>query len=137
VAALLQLQDWSTTKAVIRVRTFGDQVRASSGIEAITVCAVDGWNLASLRRAIADQACVSKAAGVSALLPRYRRSLNEASAALARAAEDVPAYASRLDEPETVAESLRLALTHIGELVGNISPDDVLGRVFATFCVGK
>jgi tRNA modification GTPase len=137
LAALLQLHGWNATKAVLRVRTFGDQVRASAGIEAITVCAVDGWNLASLRRAIADQACVSKAAGVSALLPRYRRSLNEASAALARAAEDVPAYASRLDEPETVAESLRLALTHIGELVGNISPDDVLGRVFATFCVGK
>ncbi|MFN5944161.1 MAG: tRNA modification GTPase [Phycisphaerae bacterium] len=137
VAALLQLQGWNATKAVLRVRTFGDQVRASSVIEAITVCAVDGWNLASLRRAIADQACVSKAAGVAALLPRYRRSLNEASAALARAAEDVPVHASRLDEPETVAESLRLALMHIGELVGNISPDDVLGRVFATFCVGK
>lgn len=137
VAALLQLQGWATAKAILRVRTFGDQVRADATIDAITVCAVDGWNLGSLRRAIADQACVSKAAGVAALLPRYRRSLTEASAALTRAADDVAEQALRLEEPETVAESLRLALTHIGELVGNISPDDVLGRVFATFCVGK
>jgi tRNA modification GTPase len=103
----------------------------------LTVCAVDGWNLSSLRRAVADQACVGKAAGIAALLPRYRRSLSEAASAISYAITDVPANATRLDEPETIAESLRLALTHIGELVGNISPDDILGRVFATFCVGK
>jgi tRNA modification GTPase len=38
---------------------------------------------------------------------------------------------------ELLAESLRGALDRIGELVGRIDPDDVLGRVFATFCVGK
>ncbi|HLP82809.1 MAG TPA: GTPase [Phycisphaerales bacterium] len=130
-------ETWQAGKAIIRVRTFGDQVRSAADERVLTVCAVDGWNLGSLRRAIADQACVGKAAGVAALLPRYRRSLGEASSAIARAIEDVPVGARRLDEPETVAESLRLALTHIGELVGNISPDDVLGRVFATFCVGK
>lgn len=137
MAALLRDETWHAGKAIIRVRTFGDQVRSAGDERVLTVCAVDGWNLGSLRRAIADQACVGKAAGVAALLPRYRRSLGEASGAIARAIEDVPVGARRLDEPETVAESLRLALTHIGELVGNISPDDVLGRVFATFCVGK
>lgn len=134
---LLQSHAWSGSKSVIRVRTFGDQVRAAPNDDTLTVCAMDGWNLASLRRAIADQACVSKAAGIAALLPRYRRALLAAGAALAQAAADVPTHVRRLDEPETVAESLRLALTHIGELVGQISPDDVLGRVFATFCVGK
>jgi tRNA modification GTPase len=36
-----------------------------------------------------------------------------------------------------VAGHLRHALDALGELVGHISPDDVIGRVFATFCVGK
>jgi hypothetical protein len=42
-----------------------------------------------------------------------------------------------LTSPELVAGELRGALNYFGELVGNISPDDILGRVFATFCVGK
>lgn len=134
---LLGSPGWSDAKSVIRVRTFGDQVRSGRIDHALTVCAIDGWNLASLRRAIADQACVSRTAGIAALLPRYRRALLAAAAALAHAAADVPVHAKKLDEPETVAESLRLALMQIGELVGQISPDDVLGRVFATFCVGK
>ena len=36
-----------------------------------------------------------------------------------------------------LAAHMRGALDCLGELVGRISPDDVLGRVFATFCVGK
>jgi tRNA modification GTPase len=142
LAGQLHLDTWHAAQPIIRVRTFGDHVRTEAASDAnaqaiLTVCAVDGWNLSSLRRAVADQACVGKAAGIAALLPRYRRSLSEAASAISYAITDVPANATRLDEPETIAESLRLALTHIGELVGNISPDDILGRVFATFCVGK
>jgi len=32
---------------------------------------------------------------------------------------------------------MRTALNALAALAGDISPDDVLGRVFATFCVGK
>jgi tRNA modification GTPase len=39
--------------------------------------------------------------------------------------------------PEIIALGLREALDALGELVGEVSPDDVIGRVFATFCVGK
>jgi tRNA modification GTPase len=32
---------------------------------------------------------------------------------------------------------MRLALDALAELTGQISPDDIIGRVFATFCIGK
>ncbi len=38
---------------------------------------------------------------------------------------------------ELMAEHLRAALDALGELGGQMSPDDVLGKVFATFCIGK
>ncbi len=32
---------------------------------------------------------------------------------------------------------MRAALDELGALAGEMTPDDVLGRIFATFCVGK
>jgi tRNA modification GTPase len=123
---------------VIRVRTFGDQPRTAGepSREDIAVCALDGWHLAVLRRAIVDAATSSRAAGVAALLPRHRRAMGEAMGSLADAAGSVGA-GPRLRNPELTATGLRGALDSLGELVGQISPDEVLGRVFATFCVGK
>ncbi len=122
--------------SVIRVRTFGDRPRAAGTREDLAVCALDGWQLGTLRRAIADAATVSRAAGVAALLPRHRRAMTEAAARLTEALMSVP-HRTRLSNPELTATALRAALDSLGELVGQISPDDVLGRVFATFCVGK
>lgn len=38
---------------------------------------------------------------------------------------------------ELAAEELRLAHDALGEITGRISPDDMLGRIFSTFCIGK
>jgi tRNA modification GTPase len=38
---------------------------------------------------------------------------------------------------ELVAEELRLAQLHLGEITGAVRSDDLLGRIFATFCIGK
>jgi tRNA modification GTPase len=38
---------------------------------------------------------------------------------------------------ELIALELRDALDHLGRVLGQVTPDDVLGRVFATFCIGK
>jgi tRNA modification GTPase len=42
-----------------------------------------------------------------------------------------------LVDPELVASAMRAALDDLAALAGDITPDEVLGRVFATFCVGK
>jgi tRNA modification GTPase len=38
---------------------------------------------------------------------------------------------------ELVAEDLRHAHQHLGEITGEFTTDDLLGRIFASFCVGK
>lgn len=38
---------------------------------------------------------------------------------------------------ELLAEELRLAQHALGEITGEVSSDDLLGRIFASFCIGK
>ncbi|MCA9562017.1 MAG: tRNA uridine-5-carboxymethylaminomethyl(34) synthesis GTPase MnmE [Myxococcales bacterium] len=64
---------------------------------------------------------------------RHRDALESARDALERAVQ----AADMESEPELVALDLRAALDHVGEIVGHITPDDILGRIFAEFCVGK
>ena len=67
-----------------------------------------------------------------ALNARHLAALADARAALSRAKE-----ISRTAGPELIALELRDALDHLGRILGAVTPDDVLGRVFATFCIGK
>ena len=39
--------------------------------------------------------------------------------------------------PETLAEELRLAQKALGEITGEYLPDDLLGAIFSSFCIGK
>jgi tRNA modification GTPase len=38
---------------------------------------------------------------------------------------------------ELLAEELRLAQQALGEITGEFTSDDLLGRIFASFCIGK
>jgi tRNA modification GTPase len=38
---------------------------------------------------------------------------------------------------ELFAEELRLAQDELGEITGKLLPDDLLGKIFSTFCIGK
>ena len=125
-----------TRARLIRVQTKADMAhsRANARGEAIEVSALDGFNVATLRRAIDDQAWGS--GRTTRTLPaRHRRALTTAASGLRRACE--ASAGERLRDPEVVASHLRGALDALGELTGRLTPDDVLGRVFATFCVGK
>ena len=39
--------------------------------------------------------------------------------------------------PDLIAQNLREALYHLGEIVGEISTDETLGNIFRNFCIGK
>lgn len=111
----------------------------------IPVCALDGWNLSALGRAIADAAGVGGSEGLA--VARHASAMRSARVALARVVAGVsadadPRAASRatpgsLAHPETIAESLREALDHLGSISGRITSDDILGKVFSSFCIGK
>lgn len=64
---------------------------------------------------------------------RHRDSLERASQALQRAAQ---ACDLQLDH-ELVALDVRMALDAVAELVGAVTSDDILNRVFDGFCIGK
>lgn len=57
--------------------------------------------------------------------------------ALRRAAERLAAAAGQLAAPELLAEELRLAQNELGAITGEFTADDLLGEIFARFCIGK
>jgi tRNA modification GTPase len=58
--------------------------------------------------------------------------------ALARVRGHLDAARAELTgELELTAEHLRLAQAALGELTGDLTSDDLLGEIFATFCIGK
>lgn len=103
--------------------------------DAIRVSAKTGAGLAQLHaRLRALTAGPSAESGEGAFTARTRH-----IDALGRAAIELAAATMRLDEGalELAAESLRAAHTALGEITGRVAPDDLLGHIFSTFCIGK
>jgi len=97
----------------------------------VRVSAKTGAGLDALRSAILEAAGWS-ARGETVFLARERhlRALHEARGHLqAAAAQD--------SQWEFFAEELRLAQEALGTITGRVSADDLLGEIFARFCVGK
>ena len=62
---------------------------------------------------------------------RHRLALADAAEALGRAT------ALAVAAPELMAEDVRLAARALERLSGRLDPEEVLGRVFSAFCIGK
>ena len=105
-------------------------VQATLPPDTVPVSAATGRNLDSLRRELSDAAFGRPApAATLSLNARHAEALREADAALDRAAAD--------GSPELIALDLREALDALGRIVGAVTPDELLGRIFASFCIGK
>lgn len=125
-----------TRTPILRVRTKADLPQAAPGREDLAVCALDGWRLDLLRRAIADLALGARGS-CSVALARHAGAIAHAARALNDTLNTIDPDAHALAAPELVAERLREAVTMLDEVLGRVTPDDVLGRIFAAFCVGK
>jgi tRNA modification GTPase len=88
---------------------------------------------AGLRNALASHVAeaLSGAEFPAATRLRHAERLAEARGYLERALSDVGL------EVELAAEDVRLAARALEKVSGRIDPEDVLGRVFSTFCIGK
>ncbi len=130
------------SKSDLRSKPRAERSEAPDRTTDIGVSAHTGAGLDALRSAIrhrlGDRA-VSLAADTLALQPRHAHALRTARERLAAALTllEPQRHAHALDHVELVAGELRTALDALASLGGRMSPDDVIGRVFATFCVGK
>jgi tRNA modification GTPase len=97
------------------------------------VSAVSGTGLKELgARLVQNQTTAGEAAGFSAR-QRHIQALQKTKDLLSRAAHG---YNQRMG-PELIAEDCLLAHQTLGEIVGQLTPDDLLGEIFSSFCIGK
>ena len=82
------------------------------------------------------KACMGFDANTEGSFIARRRHLD----ALERAAEHLAIGDAQLHNHlagELLAEELRLTQQHLNEITGEFSSDDLLGRIFSSFCIGK
>lgn len=119
------------------VRTKADAVGRAPLDGDVAVSVLTGEGLPALRDRLAALAFarLSTGADPGPVLTRERH-----RAALARALDEVTGFddARRAGlEAVVAATHLRAAATALEDVIGLVTPDDVLDRVFASFCVGK
>jgi tRNA modification GTPase len=108
---------------------------ANGGTEGpLHVSALTGSGLAVLHQALRAASTGAADAGEGAFTARARHvdSLRRAADILAEARTALDSEALEL-----AAESLRLAHDALGAISGRVLADDLLGRIFASFCIGK
>jgi len=128
----------ASTAPVVIVRTKADLLpipRPPSPVPAVS--AVTGEGLDALKRRLAEVAFgrLLELGDVEPVVTRARHRL-----ALERALGEVDAFwAARQGGVDAAAAAthLRAAVGALDDLIGVVTPDDVLDRVFASFCVGK
>lgn len=108
-----------------------------SGLPLIVTSSLTGRGLAELACAIGQ--CLERNDSaerigiVAATADRCRESIRRAFESLERSLDLLAAGNGQ----ELVAAELRAALDEIGAVVGAVYTDDILDRVFSTFCIGK
>jgi tRNA modification GTPase len=109
-----------------------DLVKSPQIADGLAVSAKTGEGVAALVELLADRARDSLAVGEPAIVTRarHRAELEAACLALER-------FRGERGGPELKAEELRLAARHLGRLTGRIDVEEVLGAIFAEFCIGK
>lgn len=134
---------------VIRLRTKCDLrislpsmggAREASNV--IQVSAHAGHGLPELRHRIAQilrDRAVTLSGEMLALTPRHHDALHAALQEVRQVRATLAPHLDRraLPDMEIIAETLRRGLDRLGELGGRITSDDVIGKIFATFCIGK
>lgn len=144
LSATLEALKGRTEAPIIRVKTKGDLgMRTASGelslsAADVTVSAETGEGLAGLM-SLVDGVLSLKVGAVIADVPiltrsRHIQAIRQARAEVASFGE---AWQNEMLPAPVAAIHLRAAGTALETLIGAVSADDVLDRVFSSFCVGK
>ena len=138
VAVRTKVDDAQTAAAWTPSFALASALRADGVDGAVAVSAINGLGLDALRARLTTvaQAVEPEPPESQPMILRARH-----AAALRSAREEVTAFldaweSQALPAP-VVATHLRAAVHALDELMGTIDMDDILGRVFRDFCVGK
>jgi tRNA modification GTPase len=106
-----------------------------NGSKVVHVSAVTGTGLSDLSAAILEPfgSVDSESVGLLVTDSRHYDLLVRAVASLDESASLMRASASE----ELVLVGLHNALSYLGEITGETTADEILGRIFSTFCIGK
>ena len=126
-------------KPKIVIKNKIDLTGSSTGIQniqknpEISISAKNGDGINIVRKALADFAGLnSNTEGVFLARKRHIIAINETLSFINSAISQLDGGASEL-----VAEDLRQAGMHLGQITGEFSSDDLLGQIFSSFCIGK
>lgn len=99
------------------------------------ISAKTGFGLDALRTLLSDsQKTATLDSGQTIVTNlRHYQSLMSAAASL----EKVRFSLTTSQTPDLLSEALRQALHHLSSILGEVTPDEVLGNIFERFCVGK
>ena len=103
--------------------------------ETLFISAKTGAGIPDLKKVILSR--IGWRAGQEDVLISRQRHIDclmHAEAALDKAGLYAPQGNRTLD---LFAEELRLAQEHLGQITGRLLPDDLLGKIFSQFCIGK
>lgn len=103
-----------------------------SGFSRITTSTKEENGLAALRGELAKALGIMPVTGVYSARSRHLTALQKTTRALDEAA-------ARLSEQDLVlcAQEMWDALDSLGEITGKTTADDIIGKIFSTFCIGK
>ena len=106
-----------------------------SNVQIIPISAKTGYGIDILRAALAasQQDLLGDSDTTLVTNQRHVQALSDASTSLLRVREGL---ASGLPT-DLAAQDIREAIYHLGNIVGEISTDEVLGNIFRNFCIGK
>lgn len=103
------------------------------GAKALCISAKTGEGLDKLRELLAEIVGKVAAEGVMVTNARHAAALSAAAQSL----RTVQAGLASSLPSDLLAEDLREALRSLGSITGEITTDEVLGEIFAKFCIGK
>lgn len=108
-------------------------IETASGVE-ISLSVKTGAGLEDLRQHLKQRAGYDSGAGeIFTARRRHLDALDRAHAAVDSGLDQL----ARARAPELLAEELRTAQQALSEITGAFTSDDLLGRIFGSFCIGK
>lgn len=135
-----EIRVWPGSDNTIRVANKVDLTELEAGLAQrpdgqshVLVSAKTGAGIDALRAHILEKAGFAGDASTFTARKRHLLALEEAMAALQRGQTLI---AENL-QTELVAEELRIVHEALGTIAGVVSADDLLGEIFASFCIGK